>query len=428
MIVPHESHLADDNEPSIPSCLRFTRHGRRATHGMRCVIVHYHELALKGHNRNYFEQCLIKNIRTALKDVGVRQVENLHSRIRIRLPSEVSLEVVQDRLRRVCGIANFLVGRVVPLELAAPNLDAFTTAVLEEIESQSFTTFRVTARRADKRLTLTSMDIEKALGAAVCGRTGKKVSLKNPELTVYAELLSKEAFCSADKIEGPGGMPVGVSGRIACLISGGIDSPVAAYRIIKRGCLASFIHFSGRPLVSRASEEKVHELVRHLTTFQYDSRLYVIPFGEIQREIILNAPTPFRIVLYRRMMIRIADELARKEQCWALVTGDSLGQVASQTPQNLCAIEEAAELPILRPLIGMDKREIIDEARCLGTYETSIEPDQDCCKLFVPPHPSTRTRLDDVKKVERQLDVSTLVKRGVESAELTELSFPSSTA
>lgn len=394
---------------------------------MRCVIVHYHELALKGHNRDYFEQCLIKNIRTALNDVGVRQVENLHSRIRIRLPHEASIEVVRDRLIRVCGIANFLPGRVVPLQLANPNLHELTAAVLEEIESQSFATFRITARRADKRLALTSMDIEKSLGAAVCDRTGKKVSLKNPDLTIYIELLSKEAFCSAEKIEGPGGMPVGVSGRIACLISGGIDSPVAAYRMVKRGCLASFIHFSGRPLVSRASEEKVHELVRHLTTFQYDSRLYVIPFGEIQREIILNTPAPLRIVLYRRMMIRIAQELARKEQCWALVTGDSLGQVASQTPQNLCAIEEAAELPILRPLIGMDKREIIDEARRLGTYETSIEPDQDCCKLFVPPHPSTKTRLDDVKKVERMIDVSALVKRGVENAELTELSFPLST-
>ena len=394
---------------------------------MRCVIVHYHELALKGHNRDYFEQCLIKNIRTALNDVGVRQVENLHSRIRIRLPHEASIEVVRDRLIRVCGIANFLPGRVVPLQLANPNLHELTAAVLEEIESQSFATFRITARRADKRLALTSMDIEKSLGAAVCDRTGKKVSLKNPDLTIYIELLSKEAFCSAEKIEGPGGMPVGVSGRIACLISGGIDSPVAAYRIVKRGCLASFIHFSGRPLVSRASEEKVHELVRHLTTFQYDSRLYVIPFGEIQREIILNTPAPLRIVLYRRMMIRIAQELARKDQCWALVTGDSLGQVASQTPQNLCAIEEAAELPILRPLIGMDKREIIDEARRLGTYETSIEPDQDCCKLFVPPHPSTKTRLDDVKKVERMIDVSALVKRGVENVELTELSFPLST-
>ncbi|HEX5545207.1 MAG TPA: THUMP domain-containing protein, partial [Nitrospira sp.] len=208
---------------------------------MRCAIVHYHELALKGHNRDYFEQCLIKNIRTALSDIGVRQVENLHSRIRIRLPLETSLEAVRDRLIRVCGIANFLLGRAVPLQLANPNLDALTTAALEEIASQSFSTFRVTARRADKRLTLTSMDVEKAIGAAVCARTGKKVSLKNPDLTIYAELLSKEAFCSAQKIEGPGGMPVGVSGTVACLISGGIDSPVAAYRMMKRGCNVVFI-------------------------------------------------------------------------------------------------------------------------------------------------------------------------------------------
>lgn len=395
---------------------------------MRCVIVHYHELALKGRNRDYFEQSLIRNIRTALKDLGIRQIENLHSRIRIMLPPETSPDVVRGRLVRVCGIANFSIGRVIPLRLADPNLDALAAAVLEEIESQSFDSFRITARRADKRLTLTSMDIEKALGAAVCDSTGKKVSLKNPDLTIYVELLSKEAFCSTKKIEGPGGMPVGVSGKVACLISGGIDSPVAAYRMLKRGCVASFIHFSGRPLVSRASEDKVHELVRTLTAYQYDSRLSIIPFGEIQREIVLNAPAPFRVVLYRRMMIRIAQELARKERCWALVTGDSLGQVASQTPQNLCAIEETAELPILRPLIGMDKREIVDEAKRLGTYETSIEPDQDCCKLFVPPHPSTKTRLDDVRKIERMFDVAALVKRGMETAELTELSFPSSTA
>lgn len=394
---------------------------------MRCAIVHYHELALKGRNREYFEHCLIRNIRTALKDVGVRQVENLHSRIRIRLPLEVRPEVVRDRLRRVCGIANFSVGRVLPLQLSDPNLDTLIAAVLEEIAPHSFSTFRVTARRADKRLTLTSMDIERTFGAAVCDRTGKKVSLKNPDVTIYVELLSKEAFCSAEKIEGPGGMPVGVSGKVACLTSGGLDSPVAAYRMIKRGCVASFIHFSGRPLVSRASEDKVRDLVQTLTAYQYDSRLYVVPFGEIQREIVLSTPAPFRVVLYRRMMVRIAEELARKEHCWALVTGDSLGQVASQTPHNLCAIEDAAEFPILRPLIGMDKREIIDEAKRIGTYDISIEPDQDCCKLFVPPHPSTKTRIEDVRKIERILDIPTLVKRGLENVELTELSFPSAT-
>ncbi len=393
---------------------------------MRCAIAHYHELALKGHNRDYFEQRLITNIRTALRDLGIRQVQNLHSRIRIELPPETGVDLIRDRLIRVCGIANFSLGRVIPLQLENPDLEALSAAAIAELNTKSFQTFRVTAKRADKRLVLTSMDIEKAVGAAICEQTGKTVNLKAPDVTVFIELLSKEAYCAADKIEGPGGMPVGVSGEVACLISGGIDSPVAAYRLIKRGCHASFIHFSGRPLVSRASEDKVRDLVQTLTQYQYHSRLYIVPFGEIQREIVLTAPAPFRIVLYRRMMIRITEELARREHCWALVTGDSLGQVASQTPQNICAIENAAELPILRPLIGMDKREIVDEARRLGTYETSIEPDQDCCKLFVPPHPSTKTRLDDVLRVERMLDIASLVKRGIEQAELTELSFPDS--
>jgi thiamine biosynthesis protein ThiI len=177
-------------------------------------------------------------------------------------------------------------------------------------------------------------------------------------------------------------------------------------------------------LVSRASEDKVRELVQTLTAYQYASRLYVVPFGEIQREIVLSTPPPFRVVLYRRMMLRIAQELARKERCWGLVTGDSLGQVASQTPENLTVVEEAAELPILRPLIGMDKREIIDEAKQIRTYETSIEPDQDCCKLFTPPHPSTKTRIDDLRKVERSLDISQLVKQGLERAEVSEFTFP----
>ncbi len=391
---------------------------------MRCVIVHYHELALKGRNRDFFEQRLVRNIQMALKDLGIRQVENLRGRIRILLAPNSNADAIRDRLTRVCGIANFSLAHAVPLNLVDPNLDELSTAIIEELRPRSFSSFRVTAKRADKRLTLTSMDIERAIGTAVNDETGKKVCLRNPDLTIYIELLSKEACYSIEKIQGPGGMPVGVSGLVACLISGGIDSPVATYRMIKRGCRALFVHFSGRPLLSRASEEKVRDLVQTLTSYQYASRLYVIPFGEIQREIVLNTPTPFRVVLYRRMMIRIAEELARKEQCWGLVTGDSLGQVASQTPENLSVVEEAAELPILRPLIGMDKLEIMDDAHRIGTYDTSIEPDQDCCKLFTPPHPSTRTRIDDLRKIEQALDITRLVRQGLEKAELSEFTFP----
>jgi thiamine biosynthesis protein ThiI len=391
---------------------------------MHCAIVHYHELALKGRNRNLFEQQLVRNIHLALKDLGIRRIENLRSRIRVLLPTNADISEVRERLRRVCGIANFSFANTVSLDVGEPRLDELSAAVIEDLRFKSFATFRVTAKRADKRLPMTSMDIERSVGAAVCDALGKKVNLKNPDLTIYLELLTKEAYCATEKVQGPGGMPVGVSGKVTCLISGGIDSPVAAYRMIKRGCRAFFIHFSGRPLVSRASEEKVRDLVQILTAYQYESRLAIIPFGEIQREIVLNTSAPFRVVLYRRMMLRIAEEFAKRESCWGLVTGDSLGQVASQTPENLSVVEEATVLPLLRPLIGMDKLEILDEARRLGTYDTSIEEDQDCCKLFTPPYPSTKTRLDVLQKIERSLDVSGLVTQGLDKAELSEFRFP----
>ena len=392
---------------------------------MHCAIVHYHELALKGRNRDFFEQRLVRNIRLALKDLKIRRIESLQGRIRVTIPDEVMPALVTDRLRRICGVSNFLLSESVPLDLKEPDLSLIKQAAKRQLDQQPFTSFRVTAKRADKRLPLTSMDVEREVGGFLHETTGKSVKLKQPDVTLYIELLTKEAHVSATKIQGPGGMPVGTSGKVACLLSGGIDSPVAAYRMIKRGCKAVFVHFSGRPLVSRASEEKVEELVQLLTAYQYHSKLYIVPFGEIQQEIVANAPAPFRVILYRRTMVRIAQELARREGCWALVTGDSLGQVASQTAENLAVVEHAAELPMLRPLIGMDKIEITEQAQHIGSFTTSIEPDQDCCKLFVPLHPSTRTKPDDILRIERGLEISAFVKRGVEKAELTTFTFPS---
>jgi tRNA uracil 4-sulfurtransferase len=391
---------------------------------MRCAIVHYHELALKGRNREFFERQLIGNIRTALKDLGVTRIESLRGRLRVVLPEQLLDPIVKERLSAVFGIANFSLAHGVPLNLLEPNLDALSKGIGAALTQRTFETFRITAKRADKRLVLTSMDVEKAVGTYVREATGKTVKLTAPDVTIYIELLAKDAYYYMEKIPGPGGMPVGVSGTVACLISGGIDSPVAAYRMMKRGCNAVFVHFSGRPLVSRASEEKVRDLVQLLTAHQYQSTLIIVPFGEIQREIVAQAPAPYRVVLYRRLMVRIAAELAVAHRCWALVTGDSLGQVASQTPENLSVIEEAADLPLLRPLIGMDKLEITGQAQQIGTFSTSIEPDQDCCSLFVPPHPSTKTRLDDIRRIERGLDIGALVKQGLEKAEPSEMVFP----
>jgi thiamine biosynthesis protein ThiI len=271
---------------------------------------------------------------------------------------------------------------------------------------------------------MTSTDLNRELGAFIQAQTGWRVDLTRPELNVRVEVLPGETFVYTAKLPGPGGLPVGVSGRVAALMSGGIDSPVSAWRMMKRGCRVVFVHFHSVPYLSAASKEKAMALARHLTRYQYDSRLYMVPFGEIQREIVLAAPPPLRVVLYRRLMVRIAERIALKERCQALVTGESVGQVASQTLENLARLNEVATLPILRPLIGMDKEEISAQARAIGSFEISIEPDQDCCQLFVAKHPSTRTTPEQVEKAEVSLDIEGLVARGVAEAEWKEYQFP----
>lgn len=391
---------------------------------MRCIIVHYHELALKGRNRPLFEGRLVDYLRASLRPLGVRQVQPLNGRIRITLPDDAPWEQARVIVGRAFGCTHFVLAHAVRMDVTKPDLQPIIERALALVKERAFGTFRVSAKRADKRYPWKSVEIEQLVGAAICAATQKRVSLKQPELTVHVELIAKEAFIAVDRKPGPGGLPVGVSGTVACLLSGGIDSPVAAYRMMKRGCRAVFVHFHGRPFVTRASEEKVRELAQVLTPYQLSSRLHLIPFGEIQRTIVLGAPAPFRVVLYRRMMFRITEAIARKEGCWGLVTGDSLGQVASQTPENLTVVQQAATLPVLRPLIAMDKIEITDEARRLGSFETSIEPDQDCCSLFVPPHPSTKTNLETILAIERGLDIAALTQQGLAGAELVEYRTP----
>ena len=227
-----------------------------------------------------------------------------------------------------------------------------------------------------------------------------------------------------DRVRGPGGLPVGASGTVAALLSGGIDSPVAAWRLIKRGCRVLFVHFHSVPYLPATSQAKARALVERLTEWQYESRLLLVPFGEIQREGVLSVPPPARVVVYRRLMIRIAETLARRAGAQALVTGESLGQVASQTLANLARIDEAAGMPVFRPLIGTDKLEITGEAKRLGTFEISIEPDADCCTLFVPAHPATRMSAEEVAAVEARLDVARLVAQGADGAVTETFAFP----
>lgn len=383
---------------------------------MDAVLIHYHEISLKGRNRPLFMERLVENLKTATMGLGVKRVLSLPGRLLLPLEGGAPWDPLKERLKLVFGIANFA-----PAFRTPPEMEALKKRVGLEVEQLTFQSFRVTARRADKTFPLTSEGINRELGAFVKDLSGAKVDLTNPELTLFVEVLPREIFFSFEKIQGPGGLPLGVSGKVASLLSGGIDSPVAAWRMMKRGCRVVFIHFHSHPYLSRASQEKAVELVEILNRYQYTSRLYLIPFGELQRQVVLNVPAPYRIVLYRRLMMRIAGRIAQREGAKALVTGESLGQVASQTLDNLAVIEEASPLPILRPLVGMDKEEIIAQARAIGTYEISIIPDQDCCQLFVPKHPATRTTVEMVRRAEGRLDVEGLVEEGIKGAGIKEV-------
>ncbi len=379
------------------------------------ILAHYDEIALKKGNRPYFVRRLVENIRQAIRPLGLQDVLVLPGRILIPLATSTPQDEALSRIARVFGIANFF-----PVWRCPANIAEGQTLALQLIEGRQFDSFRIAARREEKRHAFTSMDINTALGRAVQEKSGARVDLSNPGLTIAIEVLAKEMFIGLEKRRGPGGLPVGVEGRVACLMSGGIDSPVAAYLMMKRGCRVTFIHFHSYPFVSRASWEKAEELAAHLTKYQFRSRLFLVGFGDVQRAIVLGASAPLRVILYRRMMLRIASDIARRERALALVTGESMGQVASQTLRNLTTIESASDLPIFRPLIGFDKVEIIDRARALGTYPISIEPDEDCCSLFVPKHPEVAAHPEIVREAEEKLDIPALLKTALNAVTIRE--------
>jgi thiamine biosynthesis protein ThiI len=383
------------------------------------IVVHYQEIALKGRNRPWFLARLVRNLRRAVSDLDVKAVRSLMGRIEIVLGPTASRDEVAGRIRRVFGIANFSFAGRAPLDL-----DTLSSAILEDLGNRSCQSFRVSARRADKRFPLTSPQVEREIGGRIKAARGWRVSLDQPELTVHTELLTDEAFYYFGKERGAGGLPTGTAGRVVCLLSGGIDSPVAAHRMMKRGCAVTFVHFHSYPILSRASQEKARELVRLLTGWQQQSRLYLVAFGDIQQQVVLNVPSPLRVVIYRRLMIRIAERIARLRRAQALVTGDVVGQVASQTLENLAVVGKVATLPLFRPLIGMDKDEIMAEASRLGTYPISIVPDQDCCTLFTPRNPVTRGRLADAEAAETAMAIDTLVEQAVRDAVVEDFSFP----
>jgi tRNA uracil 4-sulfurtransferase len=383
------------------------------------VIAHYSEIALKGKNRPWFVQRLVENLRFALSDLDVTEVRAPLGRLEIVLEREDAWPSVRDRMGRMFGIANFSLARRTPLDI-----DAIADALVRDLPQEAVESFRVTVRRADKRFATPSPEVERILGRRVQDARGWKVNLSKPAMRIGVELLPKEAFYYFDKQPGPGGLPMGTAGRVAVLLSGGIDSPVAAWRMMRRGCSTTLIHFHSYPFLARTSQEKARELAQLLTRYQFRSKLYLVPFGELQRQITLSVPGPLRVVVYRRMMLRIAERIARSRGAHALVTGEVLGQVASQTIENLTVIDAASTLPVFRPLIGMDKDEITAQAEKLGTYPISIVPDQDCCTLFTPRHPATSAQHDQIAEVERVLPIAEMVAAAADAALIEQFVFP----
>lgn len=388
------------------------------------IVVHYHELWLKGANRHFFLGKLFSALRQSLEGIGIERIDQPGDRFLVRLREGAPVAEAVERVRNVLGVAYFAVAR--PVER---DLDAICRAAWSEVEPLPFATFAVRARRSDKTFPHSTMQIEAAIGKYLLERLREngrdvRVKLRDPELTCRIEITPGPALVYARKIEGCGGLPANTAGKMACLLSGGYDSAVAAYRMMKRGAHLSFIHFYGTG--ARPGESSLHvatALVRQLVRYQFNAKLYRVPFEGIQREIVRYAPEDFRVLLYRRMMLRIAQIFAKKERALALVTGDSLGQVASQTLRNLVAVDAAAKMAIFRPLIGTDKIEVLDTAKKIGTYEISSEPFHDCCPVFLPKAPALFATPQQLDGAESQLDIEALIEQGVRGASLQKFRY-----
>jgi tRNA uracil 4-sulfurtransferase len=379
---------------------------------VRHVILTYHELALKGGNRGFFERTLLRNVRRALSGLPVADI-TLPARVVVRFREDVPWSSVYPRLDTVFGI-----NAILPVERAGTTYDQLEGFVAERLATLMGGSFAVRCKRSDKRFPMDSGELQRRLGGFIKGATGMRVDLEIPDVTVHVLVQSDGIYVYRKRFAGPGGLPVGSSGRVAVLISGGIDSPAAAYLAMKRGTRAHFVHFHSAPYTPDASVRKVEEIIAVLNRHQGESRLAVVPFGECQRELVARCPERLRVVLYRRMMLRVAERIARRWRCQALVTGESLNQVASQTLDNLAAIDRVAHMPVLRPLVGMDKLEIVALAERARTFELSILPHSDCCSFLQPQHPATRTTPAACDEAEAGIDVDGWVRQVQAGAEL----------
>ncbi len=393
----------------------------------RVVVLHYHEIWLKGGNRNFFLSRLTATLKQTLADLPVESLRHRAERLVLTPGEERDLPVILERLRRIFGLAYFAPAREV-----ASEPDELGVVAREAMVERNPRTFAVRAKIADPAFALSSVELERMLGAVILEELRSRgspvqVNLENPETTCWVEVIPGAAFVYTERREGAGGLPAATAGRLVVLLSGGFDSAVAAYKVMRRGAHASFVHFYGNPSPSRGSSRPVaEEIVRHLTPYQLSSRLYLVPFESVQRQIVAGAPERFRVLLYRRMMARMAREIARVERALGLVTGDSISQVASQTLHNMAAIDCGLDFPVYRPLAGDDKQEILRLARQIGTEQISSQPFEDCCPRFMPKAPAIFARPEELDRAEEGLDLEALVTLGLGAASVLDFRFEGS--
>ncbi len=387
-------------------------------------LVHYHEIGLKGNNRSVFERRLLENLKRSLHGLPVASVERISGHVLVRLDGRLdrpgAVEVF-ERIRQTPGVARVSFARRCDLDP-----EAYCAAALLELEaSGDFDSFKVRARRSNTVYPMTSLELNEQVGSYLCSRLPeKRVLMKDPDRTVFVYVIQGSVYVYVKTEEGVGGLPVGSAGKVISLLSSGIDSPVASWRIMRRGAVVLGLHFSGRPQTSDASEWLVQDIIDRLSPAGGFGRLYVVPFGDVQRRVALAVPDDLRIIMYRRLMFAFASRLAKLENAKALVTGESLGQVASQTLENIMAVDEMADIPVFRPLIGSDKREIMDEAERLGTLEISNEKAPDCCTLFMPRSPETHVSMKTAHEVWDSFDHESMLDEMMASLEYRSLDCP----
>jgi len=371
------------------------------------ILIRYGEISLKGKNRNYFEARLIKNLKDQLNTFAPSSfefVKKISGAILVKLNKNglADIEKVEAAILHTFGIVNY--SFATSLEQDLEKIKAFCWDLIKD---KDFQTFRVTCQRSNKEFPMKSAEIECEVGGYIFEKFAdkKSVKLKNPDCEIFLAIINDYALVSLDKKQGLGGLPVGTSGRALVLMSGGFDSPVAAFGVLRRGVTTRFIHFHSIPYTSKASLEKVTDLVKVLKKYQSSGILYSVPFADAQKEIMLSCPESLRIILYRRLMLKVAQQIAQKERALALVTGDSIGQVASQTLENIFAVSQATDMPIFRPLIGTDKEDIMNTAKAIGTYDISKLAHDDCCTRLMPKKPETRAKLPNVLEAEKALNI-----------------------